>query len=133
MRLKWMLTMLLIALLPGVQAAPPDTLVIQEGGELADTLDPHQAFGEAFLILENTYETLLEYTDTSGGVGPLLATKYDISEDGLTYTFTLCEGVLFHSGNPMTCADVEYSYRRFLIVNNFSSPGYLMSTPPQLS
>jgi peptide/nickel transport system substrate-binding protein len=118
---------LVFGCLPLAVAGSSDTLVIQNGGDLADTLDPHQAFSEANLILENTYETLYELTDSSGGLGPLLATEHTISEDGLTYTFTLREGVTFHSGNPMTCADAEYSFRRYLVVNNFSSPAFIVS------
>ena len=41
-----------------------------------------------------------------------LAKSYEVSEDGLTYTLQLQEGVLFHSGNPMTSEDVKYSLER---------------------
>lgn len=41
---------------------------------------------------------------------PNLATDYTVSEDGLTYVFTLREGVTFHDGSPFTAADVVFSY-----------------------
>ena len=59
----------------------------------------------------NVYEGLFKLTD-EGKVEPLLATKYTASADGLTYTFTLRDGVKFHSGKPLTSADVKRSIER---------------------
>ncbi|ANF33491.1 ABC transporter substrate-binding protein [Leifsonia xyli] len=59
----------------------------------------------------NVYEGLFKLTD-DGKVEPLLATKYTTSEDGLTYTFTLRDGVKFHSGKALTSADVKSSIER---------------------
>lgn len=59
----------------------------------------------------NVYEGLFKLTD-EGKVEPLLATKYTTSADGLTYTFTLRDGVKFHSGKPLTSADVKRSIER---------------------
>lgn len=59
----------------------------------------------------NVYEGLFKLTD-DGKVEPLLATKYTTSEDGLTYTFTLREGVKFHGGSAFTSADVKRSIER---------------------
>ena len=38
--------------------------------------------------------------------------EYEISEDGMKYTFTLREGICFHNGEKVTAADVEYSIKR---------------------
>ncbi|RJO74121.1 ABC transporter substrate-binding protein [Nocardia panacis] len=59
----------------------------------------------------NVYQGLFKLTD-DGKVEPLLATKYATSEDGLTYTFTLRDGVKFHSGAEFTSADVKRSLER---------------------
>lgn len=59
----------------------------------------------------NVYEGLFKLTD-EGKVEPLLATKYTTSADGLTYTFTLRDGVKFHSGKALTSADVKRSIER---------------------
>ena len=85
-----------------------------------DTLDPEGAYDTASgTILENIYETLYSYAgDSITEYEPALATDYQISEDGLTYTFNLREGVQFHSGNMMTCRDVEYSIERILVMND---------------
>lgn len=61
----------------------------------------------------NVYEGLFRLTDT-GEVEPLLATGYTVSEDGLTYTFTLHDDVTFHSGKPLTSAAVKSSIERVL-------------------
>lgn len=45
---------------------------------------------------------------------PSLAKSWDISQDGLTYTFHLQEGVRWHDGKPLTSADVVYSFSEFL-------------------
>ena len=66
-------------------------------------LDPHMVTDRAAgIAIENLYNTLFTYTDKYGEVAPSLAKSYDVSEDGLTYTLQLQEGVLFHSGNTMT-------------------------------
>lgn len=45
---------------------------------------------------------------------PDLAEKFEISDDGKTYTFTLRKGIKFHNGREMKAADAEYSLRRLL-------------------
>ncbi|WP_411700377.1 ABC transporter substrate-binding protein, partial [Conyzicola sp.] len=56
----------------------------------------------------NVYEGLFKLTD-DGEVEPLLAESNTVSDDGLTYTFTLRDGVTFHSGKELTSADVKAS------------------------
>ena len=51
-------------------------------------------------------ETLFEIAPD--GMRPVLATGYEASDDGLTYTVHLREGVTFHDGSPMTAEDVEF-------------------------
>ncbi len=60
----------------------------------------------------NIYETLYGFDDTIQPT-PILASSVDISEDGLTYTFALREGVLFHNGKEMTSEDVVASLERY--------------------
>ncbi|WP_434316751.1 ABC transporter substrate-binding protein [Leifsonia sp. P73] len=68
----------------------------------------------------NVYEGLFKLTD-DGKVQPLLATKYTTSSDGLTYTFTLRDGVKFHSGKPLTSASVKSSIERVLAADSQSA------------
>lgn len=68
----------------------------------------------------NVYEGLFKLTD-DGKVQPLLATKYTASSDGLTYTFTLRDGVKFHSGKPLTSESVKTSIERVLAADSQSA------------
>ncbi|MBI2909658.1 MAG: ABC transporter substrate-binding protein [Chloroflexi bacterium] len=59
------------------------------------------------------YDTLLEYNPLkSDTIIPDLAEKYEVSSDGLVYTFSLNKGVKFHDGAPLTSEDVKYNLDR---------------------
>lgn len=68
----------------------------------------------------NVYEGLFKLAD-DGEVEPLLAEDHQVSEDGLTYTFTLRDGVTFHSGKQLSSQDVKYSLERVLAEDSQSS------------
>ena len=76
-------------------------------------LDP--TAGAASAIREvtygNIYEGLTRIT-AKGEVKPALAESWSISKDGLTYTFTLIDGVKFHDGTKFDCSIVKFSYER---------------------
>ncbi|MGW3956954.1 ABC transporter substrate-binding protein [Streptomyces sp. NPDC004752] len=61
----------------------------------------------------NVYEGLFRLTD-DGKVDKLLARDHKVSADGLTYTFTLRDGVKFHSGKQLTSGDVKYSLEKVI-------------------
>jgi len=96
--------------------APANTYVFSTFGAPA-SLDPARAYDTASgTILENIYETLFTFDDPAiDTLKPLLATELEILNDGLTYRFTLRDGVEFHSGNTMTCADVAWSIKYGLV------------------
>ncbi|MDK6630278.1 ABC transporter substrate-binding protein, partial [Actinotignum timonense] len=90
-----------------VQNANPDASV-HVGFILEPTgLDPTSVSGAALdqLVIDNVYEGLTRRAE-NGDILPALATSWDISEDGLTYTFHLREGVKFHDGSDFDAADV---------------------------
>ncbi|MGN6332166.1 MAG: ABC transporter substrate-binding protein [Motilibacteraceae bacterium] len=60
-------------------------------------------------VMEQIMEPLFEVTDDGQDVKPWLATGYKVSDDKLTYTITLRDGVKFSNGQPMTAADVKFS------------------------
>jgi peptide/nickel transport system substrate-binding protein len=79
-------------------------------------LDPHivTAFS-SFQIIGQVYEGLMEI-NADLQLEPALATGFTVSSDGLTYTFTLREGVKFHNGRAFTADDVVYSFERIVDV-----------------
>ncbi|TDD01194.1 ABC transporter substrate-binding protein [Nonomuraea deserti] len=99
----------------GVGTATPDAAAVIEIGSqyepqnLDNTAGGGQGVTEAFN--GNVYEGLFRLTD-AGKVENLLAKGYEVSDDGLTYTFELREGVTFHSGKALTPADVKHSIER---------------------
>lgn len=77
-----------------------------------DSLDPHaNNTAGTREVLFNIFEGLMK-ASPDGGVEPAVASDYVVSEDGLTYTFTLREGVKFHNGETVTAEDVVYSLER---------------------
>ena len=64
---------------------------------------------ESIWIFEQIFQTLYTVTPNGKGVQPMLATRYTVSADKKTYTFTLRSGVKFSTGQPMTSADVKFS------------------------
>ncbi|HEX7101067.1 MAG TPA: ABC transporter substrate-binding protein [Nitrolancea sp.] len=100
----------------GSSTSEPANVV--KGGELKWALssdppnqDPHISTGTAARAVKIAiYNGLARYW-TKGEVSPDLATKWDISTDGLTYTFTLID-TTFHDGTPFTADDVKASIER---------------------
>ena len=76
-------------------------------------LDPTSAAAGAIdsVLYSNVFEGLTRF-DSAGDVIPGLAKSWEISKDGLTYTFMLNEGVTFHDGTTMDAEDVKFSLDR---------------------
>jgi peptide/nickel transport system substrate-binding protein len=64
-------------------------------------------------VILNVVEGLVAYAEDAR-IKPLLAKSFEVSNDGLTYTFSLREGVKFHNGAEMTAADVLWSWNRYM-------------------
>ncbi|MEB4613603.1 ABC transporter substrate-binding protein [Leucobacter sp. M11] len=79
-----------------------------------DQLDPHKTSSYfAFEVLENVYDTLVA-PDENLEMQPALAESWTLSDDQLTWTFSLRDGVEFHDGSPFSSADVVYSLNRII-------------------
>ena len=77
--------------------------------DLDDSLDPHKVVAAGTKeVMFNVFEGLVKPTST-GDLIPAIADHYELSEDQLTYTFTLREGVKFHNGESVDMQDVIYS------------------------
>lgn len=137
MKKKWLALVLLVGLVGAVLSgcgggsqneAPenPDTpetqqttgradaneLVVGIAQDLDSSLDPHKTVKAGTReVMFNVFEGLMKPTP-SGDLTPAIAEDYTVSEDRMTYTFTLREGVMFHNGDAVTAEDVKYSLER---------------------
>ncbi len=98
---------------------------LYEPQNLDNTAGAGQGINEAFN--GNVYEGLFQLTD-AGTVEPRLVDSYTVSDDGLTYAFKLKSGVTFHSGAPLTAADVKASIERVTAEGSKSSRKKSLST-----
>lgn len=78
-------------------------------------LDPTAGAAEAIdiVVYQNVFEGLTRI-DQTGAVQPGLAESWTVSDDGLTYTFALHEGVTFHDGSTFDADDVKFTFDRLL-------------------
>lgn len=80
-----------------------------------------QKTSKDYTLPQNIYDRLLEIEVDDAGVSkivPSLAEDWDISADGLEYTFHLRQDVKFQNGNDFTAEDVVYTFHRLLTVEN---------------
>ena len=93
--------------------APGGTLTYAREGD-ADSLDPHKTTTTlSWQVHSQIYESLTAFY-ADGNVVPNLAKSWEISDDGLEYTFVLQDGVTFHDGTPLNAEAVKYTFDRFI-------------------
>ncbi|CAN5288555.1 ABC transporter substrate-binding protein [soil metagenome] len=85
--------------------------------------------GPGYLRMSLIYDTLL-WKDESGDPLPWLAESFEESEDGLTYTFTLRDGVLWHDGEPLTAEDVKFTFDYY--ASQTISPQLIVQPIPEI-
>ena len=117
----------LASLSPVIAQTPKDTVVMAKQIDDIITLDPGEAFEFSGVeVGANVYDKLVGVDIKNGNALVAdLATSWTVSPDNLTYTFKLRPGVKFHSGNPLTSADVVYSFQRAVVLNK--SPGFILT------
>ena len=95
----------------GVSAEETDKTVVRINMESEpDNLDPWlSAASDTEAVFHNVFEGLVLFDET-GALIPGLAESWDISDDGLTYTFHLRDDVTFHNGKAFSAEDVVYTY-----------------------
>ena len=94
------------------------------------TADAHKTTKD-YQIPMNIYDCLVSIEvkdDGSSEIVPALAESWEISDDALTYTFHLREGVTFHNGEVLTADDVEYSFTRQLSTDGAVNTDFLAQT-----
>ena len=91
-------------------AAHANEITVGIAQDLDDSLDPYliSAAGTREVMF-NVFEGLVK-PNADGDYVDAVAAEHSVSDDGLTYTFTLRDGVVFHNGAPCTTDDVVYSF-----------------------
>jgi oligopeptide transport system substrate-binding protein len=105
----------LLATAPGALAQTP-----KQGGAATvtfnndlTTLDPQVGYDwQNWSVIKSIFDGLMDYKPGTTELEPDLAESYSVSDDGLTYTFKLRDGLKFHNGRAVTPADVKYSLER---------------------
>ncbi|MEM7737745.1 MAG: ABC transporter substrate-binding protein [Deinococcota bacterium] len=120
MKHTW-LTLVTVGLLSSLVLAPAqDAPEPVYGGEASVGIvaeppgwDPSASTSQeiARVVYRNVFEGLVSI-DREGMIEPTLAESWEVSEDGLTWTFNLREGVLFHNGDPLEVSDVIAKFER---------------------
>src|SRR5262249_28816946 len=105
-----------------------ETVLNRGIGATIGTLDPQVNFlaTEGF-ILDDLYEGLIDY-DANGQIVPGAAEKWDVSDDGLTYTFHLRDGLKWSNGEPLVAQDFANGIVRTLDPATASDKGYIFVT-----
>ena len=107
---------------PDPNAKPGGSIVMTYKDDVA-TLDPAIGYDwQNWSMIRSLFDGLMDYVPGTTDLRPGLAESYEISADGLSYTFHLRKGVKFHNGREMTADDVKYSLDR-VTVPATQSPG----------
>ncbi len=98
----------------GGEGAEGGTLIFGRGAD-SKSLDPSLVTdGESLGVTKNIFDTLLDYKGQTTEVEPALATEWKSSDDGLTWTFQLREGVKFHDGTDFNAEAVVFNFERWM-------------------
>ncbi|MEO8082856.1 MAG: ABC transporter substrate-binding protein [Ardenticatenales bacterium] len=109
---------------------PADTLVHVSIGE-PETLDPAWTYETTGSMFEMAlYDSMVFYNrEKADDFVPVLATKWQVSDDGLTYTFDIRDGVTFHEGGTLEPHDIAYTLQRGMLQDRVDGPQALFLEP----
>ncbi|WP_255247496.1 ABC transporter substrate-binding protein [Paucisalibacillus globulus] len=101
------------------------TLVFGRGADSIQ-LDPSKVTdGESIYVTNQIYDTLVRYEEENTEVKAALATDWDVSDDGLVWTFQLRDDVKFHDGTDFAADDVVFNFERWTTSAEFVYYGYM--------
>ncbi|GAA1630536.1 ABC transporter substrate-binding protein [Leucobacter chromiireducens] len=111
----------------GATGTPQDggTLVYATGDAEPTCLDPHVGGNYPQALISTQYLEPMVGRDADGTITPWLASEWTTSEDGLTWDFTLQEGVTFTDGTPLDAAAIKTNVEHLQDPETQSSTGYL--------
>ena len=105
-----------------VVTATPEPITVQKGGTIIEARFADAEILNPILSVDTTssrvnaflYNSLTQRSLEDGSATPDLAESWDVSEDGLTFTFYLRQDVTWHDGEPFTAEDVKFTYETIL-------------------
>ncbi|MBO0596158.1 ABC transporter substrate-binding protein [Nesterenkonia sp. E16_7] len=107
----------------GPDRAGPGSVVLSAVSSVM-SMDPALSVDtETERVCRQVFETLVGIDGETGATAPLLATDWEVSRDGLTYTFTLREDVVFHDGSDLTAEVVVANFQRWGRMNELLGSG----------
>ena len=101
------------------------TLIYASGDAEPDCLDPHYGGNYPQGLISTQYLETLFTKDEDGKTIPWLAESSEVSEDGLTHTITLTDGITFHDGTKLTAEAIKANIAHLQDPDTASSTGYL--------
>jgi peptide/nickel transport system substrate-binding protein len=111
----------------GGEAGGGEDVLVVGTTEKPSSIDPARVYEKlASDLLFNTTDRLVALEPGSGDAVPGVAESWEISDDGLTYTFTLREGVTFQDGSELTSEDVKWSLERSLNISHPDGASFLI-------
>jgi len=97
--------------------------IVRYSSDWPVTLDPSKnLWVENFTVFVNLFDPLL-FPAPDGSMKPHVAESWDVSPDGLAYTFRIRKGIKFHDGNALTAEDVKFTMDRLLAIGE--GPAFL--------
>lgn len=118
----WRLFVLVLAVLAGSSAhaqtakrtAPitKEPLIVSIPADVVKLDPPAPSDGVSLLVVAHLYDRLLEFDATSTEVKPSLAESWEVSPDGLRYTFKLRKDATFWDGTPVNAEAVKFTFER---------------------
>jgi peptide/nickel transport system substrate-binding protein len=114
-----------LLLIAGLVQAQVEEVIVIGHAEITEAYDPAHAFNPTSgMVNRVAYDTLVTFPDAdASSIEPLLAESWTISDDGLVYTFTLRDGVVYANGDPLHAEDVVFSFNRLKRVR--AQPSFL--------
>jgi peptide/nickel transport system substrate-binding protein len=111
-------SILLLLLTAAFGVAAQDTSTLTVGTNAPVNLEPASGSNDPEILFNRMlYDYLIDLKSDSS-LAPNLATEWTISDDGLTYTLTLAEGVTFHDGAAFSASDVVYTFERLKMLES---------------
>lgn len=107
-----------------VTATPPpksamSNILTAAHSEYAFTFEPTFCnWSDVGRICVVAYDGLLKYDPATKEIVPWVAKEWEVSDDGLTYTFKISEGIKFHDGSDLTASDVKYTFDRLIALDD---------------